>query len=406
MLCMQRTKSAKPGKVKFNIGQFNDTVFIDLGYAKDSLGKTHGFLVMVDEGTDWCVVKYLASGKTASELYKLVEEGWIDWAGPPDRLVGDSERGFASEEFAAKLGKAGTLFQPAAGYAPWQKGKVERKVQTLCSIIKKTVLHLGVKGPQEMKMACVEAASATNQRPGPSGVSPGMMLFGQRLKLYGELYADGEPSYHHLDGNDPSTELGRRLQIRCSARQATEAHYAKEMVRKTVAARTRLVEKTEIGELVFFYRCYPSSKAQKLQAQRGCYLGPGVVIGHQGSNSWVSYAGRCYLVAPEHIRKLAPDETCSTKPLIRQGLEELKRASKLAERLDITQQEATAEDLQQAAAQPGGNDYSTPIESVALLPKQEAASSSTAVPAVLEPSEEELQGEHEIEDMQMGIEEH
>ena len=202
-------------------------------------------------------------------------------------LVGDSERGFASEEFATRFGNAGTLFQPAAGYAPWQKGKVERKIRTICSIMRKTVLHIGCKGPQEMKMAGIEAAAAVNQRPGASGVSPGMMLFGQRLKLYGELYADGEPAYHHLDGNDPSTELGRRLQIRSSARQAAEAHYAKEMVRKTVAARTRLVDKTEVGELVFFYRCYPNSKSQKLQAQRGCYLGPGVVIGHQSCNSWV-----------------------------------------------------------------------------------------------------------------------
>ena len=77
-----------------------------MGYEKDSAGKTHGFAVMVDEGTDWCVVKYLSSGKTAGELYKIDEEGWIDWAGPPDKLVGDSERGLASEEFATKFGKA------------------------------------------------------------------------------------------------------------------------------------------------------------------------------------------------------------------------------------------------------------------------------------------------------------
>ncbi len=138
-----------------------------------------------------------------------------------------------------KLGRAGTLFVPAAGYAPWQKGQVERNNQSLKSIIRKTVLHLGLTGAYDMKMAGVEAAAALNQRPGASGVSPGMMLFGQKLKMYGELYQDGEPAYHHLDGNDASTELGRRLQIRCSSRQATEAHYAKEMVRKTVAARAR-----------------------------------------------------------------------------------------------------------------------------------------------------------------------
>ena len=79
---MQKRTSDKVAKVlksRTNIGQFNDTLLIDFGYEKDSLGKTHGFAVMVDEGTDWCVVKYLSSWKTAGELYKIVEEGWIDW---------------------------------------------------------------------------------------------------------------------------------------------------------------------------------------------------------------------------------------------------------------------------------------------------------------------------------------
>ena len=117
--------------------------------------------------------------------------------------------------------------------------------------------------------------------------------FGQRLKLYGELYANGEPAYHHLEGLDASTELGRRLQIRCTARQLTEVHFAKEMVRKSVAARTRITpigDAVGVGELVFFYRKYPSKKNQAAQAARGCYLGPGVVIGHQKKNTWVSFA--------------------------------------------------------------------------------------------------------------------
>ena len=44
----QRPKSAKPGRSKVNIGQFNDTVLIDLGYCEDADGDTHGWAVMVD----------------------------------------------------------------------------------------------------------------------------------------------------------------------------------------------------------------------------------------------------------------------------------------------------------------------------------------------------------------------
>ena len=139
----QPPKSAKPGKVKMNIGQFNDTVLIDLAYEKDAAGNTHGWAVMVDAGTDWTVVKHLEHGKTAEELYRVVEENWINWAGPPDVLVADSERGFIAEIFSEKLGKAGTLFTPAAGYAPWQKGQVERKIHSIKSVVRKTVLHQG-----------------------------------------------------------------------------------------------------------------------------------------------------------------------------------------------------------------------------------------------------------------------
>ena len=133
------------------------------------------------------------------------------------------------------------------------------------------------------------------------------------------------------------------------------------MVRKTVAARTRVVQSVDVGELVFFYRRYPSRQAQIAQAIRGCYLGPAVVIGHQTKNTWVSFAGRCYLVAPEHLRMLAPDEAYGAKPVIRQGLEELKRASQAEDTIDISNQEASPEDLEVALREPAGNDHSADL---------------------------------------------
>ena len=127
----------------------------------------------------------------------------LDW--PPDVFVADNEIGLASEEFAAMLGRAGTLFAPTAGYAPWQKGKVERRTQSSPSIVRKTVMHRSGQS-HEMKMIGMEAVAAMNQRPGPTGVSPSMMLFGQRLEVYGELYANGEATAHP-DAADHVTQL-------------------------------------------------------------------------------------------------------------------------------------------------------------------------------------------------------
>ena len=51
----QPAKSSEPGEPKYNIGRFNDTVLVDLGYVKDVDGSTHGYMILVDDSTDWCV---------------------------------------------------------------------------------------------------------------------------------------------------------------------------------------------------------------------------------------------------------------------------------------------------------------------------------------------------------------
>ena len=249
-------KSAKPWRVRDNIGQFDETVVVDLVCVKGSTGVTRGFAVIVDVDTDWSAVKRILDGKTA---------------GPPDRLEADSERGF-SQTFAGKVGRAGVLLVLAAGYAPWQKGKCERKIQSFKNTVKKTVLHSGIRGADDMRMAGGEAISAINQRPGASGVSAGMMLFGQRTRLYGEPYANGEPTLHHLD-TVAARELNRRLQIRNSAKQATDTFSAKEMVRKTVSARTRKINNTSVGEIVFFYRNCPNCQITKVPGSTRLLVG-------------------------------------------------------------------------------------------------------------------------------------
>ena len=141
----QPAKSPKPGKPRDSIGQFNETLLGDLAYVRDADGITHGYFVMVDDGTDWCVARHIGTGKgikTAGQLYRYLEESWINWAGPPDIFVADNERGFSAEEFVSKLGRAGTFYQPSAGYAPWQKGKVERKIESFKSIIKKRKIFI------------------------------------------------------------------------------------------------------------------------------------------------------------------------------------------------------------------------------------------------------------------------
>ena len=43
-------------------------------------------------------------------------------------------------------------------------------------------------------------------------------------------------------------------------------------------------------------------------AKRGLWVGPGTVIGEEGSNLWVTRGGRCILCAPEHVRLATSEE--------------------------------------------------------------------------------------------------
>ena len=61
-------------------------------------------------------------------------------------------------------------------------------------------------------------------------------------------------------------------------------------------------------------------------------------------------------MAPEHLRSLAPDEVSSLKPLIREGLEQLQRASQASDYIDLSHDQLDQADLEQAASQPAGND--------------------------------------------------
>ena len=139
------TKLPRPGRVRDNLGQFNEVVLGNFVHLKDADGEGHDFMVIIDDGTSYAIVRRL-DRHTQENLIEAVGEGWINWAGPPDLLVADGEKGFASEAFAAAMGRAGVMYVPPAAYSPWQKGKVERMNQTVRTVVKKCVLHMGPAG--------------------------------------------------------------------------------------------------------------------------------------------------------------------------------------------------------------------------------------------------------------------
>lgn len=304
---------------------------MDAVHIKDAAGDTHHFPIMLDEGSDYTLV--IRCERSSAEHYAaIVVDRWIAWADPPDRVGPDGERGFASAEFALALGRAGSRYVPPAAYTPWQKGRVERENTTVRSSMRKSVLHMGLRGADDMYLIGLEAAAAFHQREDSAEVPAAMMFFGQLLKLCGELYIDGEGLYH---ADDPSSVFAQPFKMRVAARQALERYHAKDVVRRSVAARTRTVQGVAVGQSVFVRQDFATTAAQRPQAARGCYLGPALMIGIKGRKVWLSFVGRCYLCAPEHIRDMAPDEHAGQQPHVAEAMDMVHLAARSKGHIDM-----------------------------------------------------------------------
>ena len=75
-----------------------------------------------------------------------------------------------------------------------------------------------------------------------------------------------------------------------------------------------------------------------------------------------NFGGRCYLVAPEHVRGLAPDENFITRPKIQEGLKQLREASRAKDYIDLSMQEVPEAELRASIGLPASDDPYNPYD--------------------------------------------
>eukprot|EP00971_Amphidinium_carterae_P103504 2049162-Amphidinium_carterae.1 len=72
-----------------------------------------------------------------------------------------------------------------------------------------------------------------------------------------------------------SDKLLQRVKLRRSIEDAIAKTHAKEVVRRACAAKSRIPAEVEIGDTVYFYRVWNSTRQDKARrAQKGEYIGP------------------------------------------------------------------------------------------------------------------------------------
>ncbi|CAK0872907.1 unnamed protein product [Prorocentrum cordatum] len=339
-----RARPPRPARLREDDLTFNEVVQADLFKIPDQSGTGWWFLLVQDVATGYCTIG-LVSAHSSEELWEQYERLWLCWAGPPHQFVTDNERGLVSGSFVDALSRSGTAYDPTAAYAPWQKGKVERKIQEAKNVMRKTIRHGAYAGIEDMRTLAWEAASVLNHFPGQCGYSPSLLLFGQKMTLVGECWHEGKAVTYHPCVAEESDPLARRLKIREHCQQSLIKTRSQELVRRAVAARSRSTPaEWKEGERVFFFRPYRTERGRRVNEPEWC--GPALVFGRRYDNVWVQYGGKPFLVAPEHLRPLSPEEQHLAEDAdLARSLDEIRQAMSREEFEDLTGLNAGPEEL-------------------------------------------------------------
>ena len=144
----------------------------------DVHGNRFWWFVAVDQHTDYTVIAPCPSHESQAVAKKIFKH-WIRWAGPPDVLVFDEVRGLgASAMFTEKLSVSGTQVQTTVAYSPWQKGRVEQRIETIKEVAGKTIVQHQMTGRSATSIVSYEVTHALNQRAEKLGILPATRVFG------------------------------------------------------------------------------------------------------------------------------------------------------------------------------------------------------------------------------------
>ena len=280
-------------------GDFNDEVGFDMLFVRDTDGKQHMFLSVVDLSTTYHVLLHCPNRFPAT-VADCFNNLWVTWAGPPSRGKIDQDGGFR-QVFEEALESFGIVGDAAAGQAPWQHGRTERQGACFKEMFTRVVQHTSVREIAEVKIAVSCTAAAKNFLRRRCGFSPNQWVMGRGPRLPADLVGETQDVSGHSRALE-SDQLARRYRIRTAARCAFVEMQNDDSLRRALLARSRVHRGDfEPGTYVYWWRI-PKHKTE------GVWRGPGVVIGNKGDSVWVSCGTYTILCAREQLREAVSEE--------------------------------------------------------------------------------------------------
>ena len=174
-------------------------------------------------------------------------------------------------------------------------------------------------GYKQLKDALAAAIGAKNQTISKDGYTPNQRLFGQDVRFPG--LTDEEERLGLAEALGTEGEVARAHKLRLTARMALLRTDVQEKLRRAMLRRpVKSAAPYVPGAQVYFW---VPRKAQRRYAS-GTWRGPATVLVREGQKRYfVSWRGRCLLLAEENMRLATGEELALQSPVPHQDLKDL-----------------------------------------------------------------------------------
>ena len=321
-VCQARAKpkqptAAAPGSRPFG---FNRLHQVDLKYCHDVRKKKYVYMSMIDCGTGYhqaCLLKTRRSEYCATKWHKH----WVSHYGTPQKIWHD-QGGEFEKGFTALLEDLSVASTVTGSHAGWQLSFGERHGGILDLILGSVVTEHQVEGYSQLKLALSVAVQAKNSTITKDGYTPAQRVFGHELR-FPDLLEQDQEALGFAEALGADGEVARAHKMRLTARMAMLRTDVQERLRRAVLRKPHRSHAEFVPGCKVYY-CLPNKAGRRYVP--GHWRGPATVLCKEGHNRFfVSWRGRCLLLARENMRLASGEELALSEPAT-EDLRELSRA--------------------------------------------------------------------------------
>lgn len=285
---------------------FNEVIHIDLKYMKDAGGKLHVALSMVDGATNFHQAVLLKTRDPRHVSIRFMDK-WLSQYGLPMEIIMD-QGGEWEAEFIVMLEQHGLLSKVCGAYAPWQNSLAERHGALLGYAWKALITEHAVRDRSGMKTTLLAAIQAKNSIITRRGYSANALVFGKQSNFPDVLDDEAHTSTTLGQALSIDSEVAKQAELRAAAKRALLHTDAQEKIKKALMRKPGTEIKEYLpGEKVHFW--VPGAKKVRYRRDDGVWRGPAIIVAKESTSRYfISWRGRCLLVAATNLRPSSSEE--------------------------------------------------------------------------------------------------